>query len=209
MTRALVGRRAGLVLVGLFLAACGGPIGSPSVAPSASVPALETLAPPTTSPSGPAASGSEAVVVDPSLLAILPSSVDGLAMTESADGEAEALKDPNLPKVASAVTSGLAIDTVSGDFVYAVVVRLLPGAMTDASYRDWRDSYDEGACSQADGVVGHAEATIGGRTVYIATCGGGVRTYHVWLEAQGVVISASAVGDQRRLGEKLVEGLRP
>ncbi|MEO7664523.1 MAG: hypothetical protein ABIV26_05300, partial [Candidatus Limnocylindrales bacterium] len=65
-----------------------------------------------------------------------------------------------------------------------------------------------GACSQASGVAGHAEAQIDGRTVYIGTCGGGVRTYHAWLAPDGVMVSASAVGD-RRLGERLVENLSP
>jgi hypothetical protein len=92
--------------------------------------------------------------------------------------------------------------------VYAVVVRLLPDAMDETAFRDWRDSFDEGACSLADGVAGHAETETGGRTVYIGTCTGGLRTYHVWLEDRGVLISASAVGE-RRLGEHLVENLRP
>ena len=118
------------------------------------------------------------------------------------------LAQATLADVAVAVASALAIDPPTGEFVYAVVVRLKPGAFDGAVFRDWRDSFDEGACSQADGIQGHAETEIGGRTVYIATCVGGLRTYHVWLEDDGVLVSASAVGE-RRLGEHLVEHLRP
>jgi hypothetical protein len=203
-----------VVLATLAVAACGSGLASPAPSGGATpaVP-LGTLGPPggeeSAAASSPLASGGEAVVVDPTLLGILPQTVDGIAMVESAEGESAALKDPNLTKVASAVASGLAIDAATGEFVYVFVVRLMPGALDDTGYRSWRDSYDEGACSQASGVTGHAETTIGGRTVYIGTCAGGVRTYHVRLDGPGLLISASAVGEQRRLGEKLVEALRP
>ncbi len=203
----------------LALAACGGgPVSPGSSAgptsgagasagePSGGVPEPSAA---TSSAAVAATSAPPAVAVDPTLLRVLPASVGGLAVTESPEGEAAAEKDASLPTVASAIASGLAIDTATGDFVYAVVVRLLPDAMDDTRFRDWRDSYDEGACSQADGVTGHAETTIGGRTVYIATCGGGVRTYHAWIAGSGLLVSASAVGDERRLGEKLMEALTP
>jgi hypothetical protein len=148
------------------------------------------------------------VTIDPTLLEILPAIVGDLPLTENPEAEAAALADPILPRVGLAVALGLAIDPASGDFVYAVVVRLRPGALTDAAFRDWRDSFDEGACSQADGVLGHAETELGGRTVYIGTCAGGLRTYHVWLEDRDVLISASSAGE-RRLGEVLIENLRP
>jgi hypothetical protein len=169
---------------------------SPSSSPSASA-----------VPSVPA-SNAAGVVVDAALLAVLPATVDGVAIVESTDGETDALSDPTLPQVAVAIAAGLAIDPASGEFVYAVVVRLREGAISDERFRDWRDSFDEGACSQAGGVVGHAEAEIAGRTVYIGSCVGGVLTYHVWLREPRLLVSASAVGE-RRLGERLVEGLRP
>ena len=169
---------------------------SPSLSPSPS--AVASVSP----------SNASGVVVDAALLAVLPATVDGVAIVESADGETDALSDQTLPQIAVAIAAGLAIDPASGEFVYAVVVRLRDGAMSEERFRDWRDSFDEGACSQAGGVVGHAEAEIAGRTVYIGSCVGGVLTYHVWLREPGLLVSASAVGD-RRLGERLVEGLRP
>jgi hypothetical protein len=200
------GAGAGVVLV------AGLALGLGACSPNAPSSAPGTVAP-TASPSATVGlSGSptptSAVAVDPSLLEVLPETVDGVPIAESADGEAEALADPGLGAVAVGVAAGLAVDAGSGEFVYVVVVRLRPGAMTDERFRDWRDSFDEGACSQAGGVTGNAEAQIGGRTVYIGSCGGGVRTYHAWLAEPGLLVSASAVGE-RRLGERLVEGLRP
>ncbi|TAL06991.1 MAG: hypothetical protein EPO00_10105 [Chloroflexota bacterium] len=188
----------------IILAACG-------PAPTAGPPTFETPIPsptqnlPTTTPG---AAPSSTVAIDPTLLAILPAMVDGIEVVESPEAEIAALAGPELAAVGSAMAAGIAVDGTSGQFVYAVVVRLEPGAVTDSVFRDWRDSYDEGACSQAAGVTGKAEAQIAGRTVYIGSCGGGVLTYHVWLVDQGILISASAVGD-RRLGETLMGNLRP
>jgi hypothetical protein len=188
----------------LLLAAC-----TPNASPSSNPPPTPS---PSVSPAGsPTAlpSNAQGVVVDPSLLGILPAEVDGLPLTESAEAEADALSDPELGDVAQAIAAAFAIDTVTSDFLYAAVIRLKPRVMGDERFRDWRDSFDEGACSQAGGVAGHAETKIDGRTVYIGTCAGGVRTYHVWLAEQNLIVSASAVGEQRRLGEELVENLRP
>jgi len=198
-------RTAAAAMLVVVLVACG-------TAPDPQSPASPTSPSPTpaTSPSGAATptAGVAAVVLDPSLLAILPADVDGLPIMENAAGERAALGDPFLGEVASSMAAGFAFDPATDAFIYAVVVRLRPGALDGSSFRHWRDSYDEGACSQADGVAGHAETELGGRTVYIGTCAGGLRTYHVWLEDRGVLISASAVGE-RRLGELLVENLRP
>lgn len=202
--RAAAARLALGVVLGVVLGACGSAVESsrPSAA-LVTTPAASTTADPTGTPAV-----DTAVTIDPALLEILPATVDGVEVVRNADGEAAALGDPLLAQVGEAVAAGLAVEPASGDFVYAVVVRLLPDAMSDAAFRDWRDSFDEGACSQAGGVANHVETGIGGNTVYIGTCTGGLRTYHVWLEDRGVLISVSAVGE-RRLGELLVANLRP
>lgn len=205
-TPRVVGARAGVatLLAGLLLAACG-----PSVTPSPTI-AVPTATAAATSTPGPTVSpgATPAVALDPSLLGVLPASVNGFDIVESPEAETAALADPQLATVGTAMVAGIAVDATVGEFVYAVVVRLKPGAMTDAVFRDWRDSYDEGACSQANGVAGNAQAEIDGRTVYIGTCAGGVRTYHVWIPERQLVVSASSVGD-RRFGETLMENLRP
>ena len=107
-----------------------------------------------------------------------------------------------------AVLTHLALDPATNDLVHVTLVRLRDGVFDDAFFRTWRDTFDLGACGQASGVAGHAEAQIGGRTTFIGTCAGGARTYHTWLADERVLVSATAVGDERRLGERLMEGLR-
>ena len=147
------------------------------------------------------------VTLDPTLLDYLPADVAGIPVTESVDEATTALADPSLPKIASAMDAGVAVDTASGNLVVAWVVRLRPDKLTDAIYQQWRDSYDEGACQAAGGVRGRAEAPIDDRTVYITSCVAGLRTYHVWLTDQNVLISASSIGEGK-FGELLVDNLR-
>ena len=148
------------------------------------------------------------LVVDHTLLAFLPESVEGFPVKEDIDEAARALSDPGLTRFATSVDAGVAVDTGSGNLVYAWIVRLRREAFGEEAYRQWRDSYDEGACQAAGGgVVGRAEAQIGGRKTYVTSCATGLHTYHVWLEDQDILVSASAVG-QGRFGEKLLLGLR-
>jgi hypothetical protein len=186
-----------------FVAACG-----PTAQTTEAPPSLATLAPPPTSTSPPAATptSTAAVDIDPSLLDYLPTSVDGVAIVEAPEVEEPAVADPTLGDLAVGLAAGVAV--VGEDWVIAVVVRLRPGAFAGEAFRDWRDSFDEGVCELAGGVSGHAETEIEGRTVYVGTCTGGVRTYHVLIEADGILISAQSLGE-RRLGEHLVETLRP
>ena len=164
----------------------------------------ETIGPP---PSPTPQDAASPVVLDPTVLAFLPAKVGDVPVTESADEATQALSDPSLGKIGSAVDAGVAVDTGGGNLVYAWVVRLRSGLFTDAIYQQWRDSYDEGACADAGGVVGRAEATIDNRTVYITSCTTSVRTYHVWLQQPGILISASAIGDGR-FGELLMDNLQ-
>lgn len=146
-------------------------------------------------------------MLDPALLAFLPESVGGIRVTEDIDEASNALNDPVLPRIAAAVDGAVAVDTGTGNLVYGWVVKLRHGVFMDADYRQWRDAYDDGACANAGGVVGRAEATIGGRQAYVTSCVAGLHTYHVWLQDQDILISASSIGDAR-FGEKLLEGLR-
>jgi hypothetical protein len=192
----------------VLLAACTFGGSTSSGTPAASSPATTTPSPTATvSPTPASPAPTSAVTVDPSLLTLLPADVDGLAVTENPDAEVSAGGTSDMAAIATAFAAALALDAQTGDFVYVVVIRLKPDAMDAGRFRDYRDTFDAGACSQASGVAGNAEAEINGRTVYIGTCAGGLHTYHVWLETQGVVISASASGD-RRFGEVLMNTLR-
>lgn len=193
-----------LALVGA-LAACGGstpvPSGSATAGPS-------PLAPGSLGPPASLAPGATPLVrIDPALLAALPQSVDGQSVLESSEGDAAASTNASLALIAEAAVGALAIDVGSGDLVLAIVVSLQPGVFDDAGFRNWRDNYDAGACG-GSGVVGHAESQIGGRTVYVATCGNGLHTYHTWIPDSRLLISASS-GGTRNYGELLFGALRP
>ena len=158
-------------------------------------------------PPSPSADPAAPAVLDPALLEYLPETVGGVEVAEELNEAALALADPALPSIASALDVGFAVDQVSGNLVTAHVVRLREGAFDDAKFRQWRDSYDEGACTAAGGIVGRAEATIDERTVYVTSCVAGLRTYHVWIQDEDLLISASSVGEDR-FGELLMSGLR-
>ena len=207
-SRALM--RALLVMFSAALAACSSaPVSTTGPRTSGASIATATAAPPASfgpPPSSTAPDDTSPIILDPALLAILPASVDGTAVQEDADEAASALSDPALPRIATGVDGAVAFDG-GENLVYAWVVRLRPGVLTDPDFRQWRDAYDEGACAGAGGVVGRAEAQIGGRTAYVTSCATGLHTYHVWLKEQDTLISASSIGEAR-FGEKLLAGLR-
>lgn len=203
------GRFAAALIAGsLVLAACGdSPPASVAPSPSAVSTALVPSAAPASSPapSSLAPSSAGPVALDPSLLAILPATVDGVAITTEPDSYAEAARDPSF--VANVDRAIFAIAVSGNDLASGVVAHLRPGIWSDRFFQDWRDTYDQGACGQAGGVVGHAQSTVGTRSVYVATCGGGLRVYHAYLPGPGVVVSLFSLGD-RRFGDLIMEGLR-
>jgi hypothetical protein len=221
----------GTLLVAIVLTACAGgtaagPAASASGAPSgslaigsapASLPASARTAAPSTSGAAPSASGAAvpavpaapavpAVPVDPALLAMLPVSVAGFPLQPIPDPTG--LDDPALVASLDRLAQAYAVDPAGSGFAYASVVVLRPGVFSEAFFRSWRDSFDEGACSQAGGVAGHAQAQIGGRTTYIGDCAGGLLTYHVRLESLNAIVSVSSLGGAH-LGEQLLAELRP
>ena len=168
----------------------------------------DSASPPRSDPASPGVGAG--AQVDPGLLAFVPSSVEGVPLTFDLETSATIAGDPAIARDAASLAVAFAIiPAASGvdDFAIVNVVRLRDPSKDEAWFRDWRESYDEGACSQADGVaVGHAEAEIGGGTVYIGSCAGGVLTYHTRLERAGILVSVHALGS-RRLGEKVMAGI--
>ena len=179
-----------------------------NASPPSNAPATRSSSPSPAASSArsPSAAATEFSLIDPSLLDHLPAAVDGLSIQRSPASDAIVRSDPTVLAYADAAITGLAVDPTAGEFVHATLVRLRPGVFGDGFFRDWRDTFDGAVCSQAGGVRGHAEATIGGRQTFIDTCQEGVRTYHVWLARSGLLVSISSVG-KRLLGEKLVAGL--
>ena len=212
-----------LVTVTLVFAGCGdagaslSPTGSApaTVAATATAPASATAAPissaptsavPTTSPGLPSATPGVNVVMDPALLALLPGAIGTATVKIEPDAFAQATVDPSF--VSNVDRAAFAIVVEGGDLASGVVAHLRPGAYSDALYRDWRDSYDAGACDQSGGVSAHAQAELGGRLAFITTCTGGLRIYHAYVPERDVIVSVFSLGT-RRFGEQLVAGIRP
>jgi hypothetical protein len=173
---------------------------APSTGPTASAPPPAS----TSASSAPTAAGG--TVEDSALLSILPPDLGGVPLTLESQAFADATADPGFAQ--NVASAAFAVAVQGNDLASAVVAKLVPGVYSDAFFRDWRDTYDRGACGQAGGVTGNAETQLGSRTVYIGTCAGGLRTYHAWLPERGVLVSAFSLGD-KLFGEQLMDGLRP
>lgn len=176
---------------------------SPVVSPG---PPSGSPGPPSGSPGLPSVSPAPAVVMDPDLLQILPATIGTAKVEIEPDAFAEAIGDASF--VAAVDSAAFAVVVGGEDLASGVVAHLRPGAYSDAFFRDWRDSYDEGACGQAGGVARRAQVTLGGRPVYVTTCTEELRVYHAYVPERDVIVSLFSLGEQR-FGEQLLDGLRP
>lgn len=205
------------LLAAILVAACGsnatplpsptGPPASPSTAPTAPSPSPGTSTAAQGSAS-PAPGGSPAVPIDASLLGILPPTVGGQVISEIPEIEANLVTDPNLVQNAAALAVALGINGSSGDFAYVAVIELKPIVFSNAFYLSWRQSYDEGACSQSSGLKSTSSTEIAGRPVFVGTCVGGATTYHVHLASPDRLVSITSVG-AADFGRLVLAGLKP
>jgi hypothetical protein len=189
--------------------------GSPTASTSSAAAARSASATPaassTVAPSPDAVpSGGPGLTADASLLQVLPAQIDGVALEPDPATAAQIASDPTLAGSALAIAVALAISpgTSSGDDLAIVsVIRLRPGVFSEAWFRSWRSTYDEGACEVAGGIQGSpSQVSMGGHTAYVGTCAGDARTYHVHLADPTLIVSITAAGP-RRFGELVVAGL--
>ena len=144
--------------------------------------------------------------MDPGLLEVLPTQIDGIALEPDPATAADIAGDALLAESALSLAVALAVapgSSGSGDLAVASVIRLRPAVFDAAFFQEWRDTYNQAACEVADGVQSEMETEIGGRTTYIGTCVGGAQTYHTYLEEQGFIVSITATGE-RRYGERIL-----
>jgi hypothetical protein len=201
-------------MLGLVVLVACGSTNSPSPAPpTSSSPMLSASATPAVSAmssGAPTQSLAPALLASPiptdaAMLELLPSSLDGLDRQTDSSVDAGIAADPDLARLARSFATALYIDPTTGEFAYVSVVRLQK-PLSESASTSYRTSFDEAACSQAGGLQRIAEATIGQHKTWIGTCAGGVRTYHLELSAGAMIVSISEAGE-RRLGERLIEGL--
>jgi len=203
-----------LIAVAIAIAACGGtaptsvPTPAPTLTPTLRQSPSATASPAVASAStSPSTAASPAVAYDESLLSLLPADIDGLTFEPDPDALAE-LDDKALGAAADRIAFAVISDVESGELAVTSVLHLRDGAFGDAFFRSYRDSYDVAACEPAGGKSGNAEAQIGGHQTFIGTCGSGAHTYHVYLPDQQAIVSVVSVGETRKFGERIVEGLR-
>jgi hypothetical protein len=145
--------------------------------------------------------------IDPTLLGKLPAEVGGNPIVEAAGTEAQDLDNPDLPASFDGIAEGSLGEITDANWLRVSVGRLRPEAQTDDFYTSWRDQYDEGVCSRADGVASVQQETIADRAVDVATCKGGVVAYTVRILDGAVLVSAQDLGP-RRLGRQLILALQ-
>ena len=174
-----------------------------TAAPTPTVPASGS---PAASPASPSPIAGDTAVRDDSLLSILPPDVESAPVTVEEASFDEAVRDPAFAEYVARAAFGIV--TTPTDLASGVVAQLRPGRLDDTFLADWRETYNEGACSQAGGVATNAETELGGRTVYIAACGGGLTVYHAAVPERDVIVSLFSIGEGR-FGEQLMRDLRP
>jgi hypothetical protein len=177
---------------------------APSSAPSAVAP---SVSPPTSSAPSPPVG---AAVADPHLFELLPDTSDRFSLTYDPATTATVAADPGLDPAVDALATGLYrlrdAPADSPDFAIVNVVHLRSPNLDDEWFRSWRETYDEGACGQAGGVVRRAETPIRDLIVYVGSCAGDAFTYHVRLNEGSVVLSMTSIGPAR-IGQAVTERL--
>lgn len=196
-----------VVAVALAIAGCGSTEASIPPATSTPTPSASASALPAISTGPPSGIPGVDVVMDPALIDILPAAIGAARVEIEPESFGEAVGDPSF--VANVDAAAFAIVTEGDDLASGVVAHLRPDVFSETFFRDWRDSYDEGACAQAGGVAAHAQVGLDDdRTMYVTTCSGGLRVYHAYVPEREAVVSVFSLGEQR-FGEQLVRGLRP
>jgi hypothetical protein len=187
--------------------ASGSPTASASSVAIASPAPSAVVSPSAAEPSGPPLPAG--VTVDPGLLEVLPTLIDGVALQPDPDTAAEVASDPLLAESALSIAVALAVASEASDgedVAVASVIRLRPDVFDEAFYQQWRESYDEAACAVAGGLETELQTEIAGRPTYVGTCGGGAMTYHTFLIDQGFLVSITATGE-RRFGELILDAV--
>ena len=200
----MIGRPVILAAIAALIAVgCGGTTPSDVAAPPSPSPAATASATATARPT--ATMADDTVLVDPTLIDVLPPVAGGAERRPDPESAEELAATPDLRGVVNALALALYID--GDDYAVASVVRPRPELATDLWFRSWRDDFDAGVCEQAGGVdPGHSQFEVDGRTVYRSTCAGGVTIYHVKLEAPARVVSIQGAG-QTDLGRAIVDDL--
>jgi hypothetical protein len=188
---------AALAVAAIVLAGCAGAAASPTPA--------YTPVPigPTAWPNG--TTGQYGLRIDPSLLGKLPSHAGALPITEDAGSESAALADADLANTLDRYVAASAGDTFGADWLKIAIGHFKTDSQNGDIYSAWAEQYAEGACSQASGVSGHDQMSIGDFSVDTSTCAGGLTVYTL-QRGDGVVISMYEFGP-KHIGRALIAAI--
>jgi hypothetical protein len=189
---------AAMAAAAIVVAGCAGAVASPTPAYTAFPNG------PTAWPSG--TTGQYGLRIDPSLLGKLPAHAGALPITEDAGSEAIVLDDATAASTLDRYVAASAGDLGNADWLKIAIVHFKTDSQNGDVYSAWVEEYAAGACSQAGGVSGTSQSTIGDYTpVDVATCAGGMTVY-TFQRGDWVVVSMSEFGP-KHLGKALIEAI--
>jgi hypothetical protein len=190
-------RLAVLALVAIVLAGCGEAVATPTSGRTA-VPIG-----PTAWPSG--TTGQYGLRIDPSLLAKLPAHAGALPIVEDAGSESSVLGDAAAANTLDRYVAASAGEVSDPDWVKISLGHFKTESQNADVYSAWVDQYAKGGCSQAGGVAGTTQQTIGDWLVDVSNCNGAVTVYTL-QRGDWVVLSMYDFGP-KDIGRQLITAL--
>ena len=144
--------------------------------------------------------------ISPSLLYGLPTMVGGSPLVEDTLLEVQAMDDSGICSAFTAYYAAQVGDLTDPNWLVATFEQPKEGAQNAEFFDQWRDSWFNSACLQADGLDTKATEMINDWQVDVGHCKGGVDAYVVVLDS-GLLISAMDLGP-RRLGRELIAAIK-
>ncbi len=215
--------RATLVLAALLIVGCGPattptpsptgtvPSASPTatamaspVAPSGSPATSSVLPTPSGSPAGASPPPSLPALVDRSLLALLPTAVDGLPVVEDVVGERQQAIQLEAGHTIHGYAAAVVGDAGENVASISLVTPAFPADVASFA-RTWAQEFDKAACEANGGAALTTTSIIGRYRVDVSRCAGGAVVYHAILGGRAV-LSILELGP-RELGRRVIEEL--
>ncbi len=139
---------------------------------------------------------------------MLPADVGGNCLRRSTAIELAATADPSLAASAAGFAAAEAGElSTSGGFVAVSLVELRASVDVESFFARWRVDYDRAACAAVGGVGSTGVRQVAGRSVDVASCLGGARTFHFRVRQGRLVVSILSLGSDA-LAEAVIGGLR-
>jgi hypothetical protein len=150
--------------------------------------------------------GASGLRINPSLLSNIPLNVGGSPLIEDVIQELQALDDATYAAAFTSYYAARVNNVGDANWLLVTLEERKPEAVNQEFYDQWRDSWFNVSCSQAEGLGSTSTETINGWTVDVGECRGGVVVYVVAID-DGVLLSMMDLGP-RRLGRQLIQAIK-